>query len=96
LQRYLGDAQKESIHKLGIKLAEKLGDKRYDNMTPKKLFIEYYGGRSALIHGSIDSDERPEPGEIQRRLPHLQQFVMDLLEVEAASADEGRQTGGGV
>ena len=91
----LKNAQKETITQLGINLAQKL-EKNYDGLPPGEFFDKYYKGRSAVVHGSIDEERRPEPGEIQRRLPHLQQFVMDLLEVEAASADEGQQTGGGV
>ena len=90
----LEHAQEETITELGVTLARKL-DKEYDGKSPDEFFRENYPGRSAVVHGSIDEERRPEPGEIQRRLPHLQQFVMDLLEVEAASADEGQQTGGG-
>jgi hypothetical protein len=81
-------AQKETITQLGINLAQKL-ERNYDGLPPGEFFAKYYDGRSAVVHGSIDEERRPEPGEIERRLPHLQQFVMDLLEVEAASADDG-------
>ena len=84
-------AQEETITELGMTLARKL-DKEYDGKSPDEFFQENYRGRSSLVHGSIDEEKRPEPREIQRRLPHLQEFVMDLLEVEAASAYEGRQT----
>ena len=84
-------AQEEPITELGMTLARKL-DKEYDGKSPDELFRENYDGRSSLVHGSIDEEKRPDLREIQRRLPHLQEFVMDLLEVEAASAGGGRQT----
>jgi hypothetical protein len=79
--------QEETITELGMKLARKL-DKEYDGKSPDKFFQENYHARSRLVHGSIDEEKRLEPREIQRRLPHLKEFVMDLLEVEAASADD--------
>lgn len=72
---------------MGMTLARKL-DKEYDGKSPDEFFQENYPGRSSLVHGSIDEEERLEPREIERRLPHLQQFVIDLLKVEAASADD--------
>jgi hypothetical protein len=83
-------AQEETITELGKTLARKL-DKEYNEKPPDKFFEENYRARSRLVHGSIDEEKRLEPREIRRRLPHLRQFVMDLLKVEAASAKEADQ-----
>ena len=81
-------AQQETktIVELGIELARKLPND-YDGLPPGEFFAKYYDGRSCLVHGSIDEEERPDPREIDRRLPHLQKFVMDLLAVEASSVE---------
>jgi hypothetical protein len=78
------------ITELGKTLAGKL-HKEYDDKPPDEFFDENYKARHTLVHANIDTDERPEPREIERRLPHLQEFVMDLLKVEAASANEADQ-----
>jgi hypothetical protein len=79
-------AQQETktIIELGIELAQKLQN-NYDGLTPGEFFDKYYDGRSRLVHGSIDAESRPDTSEIERRLPHLQKFVIDLLAVEAFS-----------
>ncbi|HZU46708.1 MAG TPA: hypothetical protein VFA16_05540 [Mycobacterium sp.] len=73
----------ETITKVGKTLAEKLTD-QYDGQSAPDFFEVNYAGRSALVHGSTDPDKRPSPREVQRRIPHLQQFVLDLLTVESA------------
>ncbi|BCO73069.1 hypothetical protein MINTM008_24040 [Mycobacterium intracellulare] len=75
----------ETITRVGQRLASKLGQE-YDGLTPQVFFEVNYGARSALIHGNTDPERRPTPAEVQRRIPHLQKFVLDLLTVESAEA----------
>jgi hypothetical protein len=76
----------ETITEVGRTLAGK-SDQDYDGLSPQDFFESCYGARSALVHGSTDREKRPEPQEVQRRIPHLQQFVLDLLAVESASVE---------
>jgi hypothetical protein len=39
-----------------------------------------------LVAPHTDPKKRPKPTEVQRRLPHLQKFLLDLLTVESVSA----------
>jgi hypothetical protein len=57
------------------------------SMSPQDFFDLNYKGRSALVHGSTNPNNRLMRAEVQRRLPHLQQFALDLLTVESASAE---------
>ena len=75
----------ETITEVGKELAGKLGQ-NYDGLSPQDFFELNYQGRSALVHGSTDPKKRPTPTEVQRRLPHLQKFVLELLTVESVSA----------
>jgi hypothetical protein len=77
----------ETITEVGKALAGKL-DQNYDGRSPQDFFELCYSGRSALVHGSTDPEKRPTPREVQRRIPHLQQFVLDLLAMECAEAQE--------
>ncbi|WP_157897107.1 zinc-binding metallopeptidase family protein [Mycobacteroides salmoniphilum] len=85
--KVLEDAQKKSIVGLGKELAGKLDSKKYDGKSPKRFFDENYGGRSAIVHGNTTETKRPEPAEIARRLPHLKEFVLDLLTRESEASD---------
>ncbi|OHU20983.1 hypothetical protein BKG76_09660 [Mycobacteroides franklinii] len=86
IAKVLEEAQKKSILRLGKDLAGKLDPKKYDGKSARKFFDENYAGRSAIVHGNTTETERPEPAEIARRLPHLREFVLDLLARESATA----------
>lgn len=83
----LEDAKKKSITRLGKDLASKLDPKKYDGKSARRFFEENYEGRSTVVHGNTSSSQRPEPAEIVRRLPHLKEFVLDLLEHESAPSE---------
>ncbi|KHO23729.1 hypothetical protein QQ44_16070 [Mycolicibacterium setense] len=74
-----------SITDFGAKLAATL-DSQYDGKSAEEFFRENYPVRSALVHGNSDVERRPTRVEIQRRLPHLQRFVLDLLTVVTSPA----------
>lgn len=83
----LDNAKKKSITALGKELAGRLDpEKKYDGKSARKFFDENYDGRSTIVHGNTRGSERPEPAEIVRRLPHLKEFVLDLLALESASS----------
>lgn len=82
----LENAKKKSILGLGKELAGGLNpEKKYDGKSAKSFFYENYDGRSTIVHGNTSSSQRPEPAEIVRRLPHLKEFVLDLLTLESAA-----------
>ncbi|WP_147377954.1 hypothetical protein [Mycobacteroides abscessus] len=79
----LEEAKKKSITRLGKDLASKLDPKKYDGKSARRFFEENYEGRSTVVHGNTTGSQRPEPAEIVRRLPHLKEFVLDLLTQES-------------
>ena len=81
-------SREETITEVGKDLAGQLTDK-YDGRRPRAFFDRCYSGRSALLHGSTDPDKRPTPAEVQRTIPHLQRFVLDLLAAESARVQTG-------
>lgn len=70
------------ITELGADLAKNLSAE-YDSKSAEEFFRENYPLRSALVHGSNDPAKRPSRDEIKRRVPILQEFVLDLLRKEA-------------
>lgn len=81
----LENAKKKSITGLGKELAGRLDPGKYDGKSAKSFFYENYAGRSAIVHGNTTETERPVSAEIARRLPHLREFVLDLLTRESAT-----------
>lgn len=83
----LANAQKKSITGLGKEIARKLDPKKYDGESAEYFFGKSYVTRSGIVHGST-AEKRPPPAEIARRLPHLKEFVLDLLTREAVMLSE--------
>lgn len=86
IAKVLEDAQLESILRLGKNLAEKLEPNKYDGKSAKRFFADTYEGRSALVHGNVNHEERPSPRDIGRTWPELRKFVLDLLTVESTES----------
>lgn len=76
---FIGSLQwlyKESIGQGGRRLVERLGDRKYDNKTPKQFFTQCYTLRSNLVHGF---SPRPTYDEVGRTAAALEGLVGDLL-----------------
>jgi hypothetical protein len=66
----------ESIGRAGRRLAQSLGDRRYDEEPPAEFFRRCYDIRSQLVHGH---HPRPPQSEVNRRAANLEVFVSHLL-----------------
>jgi hypothetical protein len=74
-------AAKETITEMGKALARNLPGE-YGGKSAEAFFEECYNGRSHLVHGNVEEGKRPSARDIQRLLPELKRFVMDLLDPE--------------
>ncbi len=72
----LQDLRKESIGQAGQKLANRLGNRKYDGQQPSDFFTRCYNLRSKLVHGHVP---RPTRDEIASICGSLELFVGDLL-----------------
>jgi hypothetical protein len=67
---------KDSISQAGRKLALRLGDKKYLNLSPPKFFTHCYNLRSKLAHGYVP---RPSREEVDNAAVNLEAFLGDVL-----------------
>jgi hypothetical protein len=68
--------RRESIGQAGKRIAEMLKPNTYMNEAPAVFFRKCYDLRSNLMHGNYPL---PTTQEISARIPHLEQFISDLI-----------------
>lgn len=70
--------RRESIGQAGKRIAQMLQPNTYMNEDPAVFFRKCYDLRSNLMHGNYPL---PTTQEIRVRIPHLEQFISDLIDL---------------
>jgi hypothetical protein len=78
----LAEAKRQSISEIGMRIARRITDRTYNDLSPDAYFQRAYGIRSRLVHGGLDGQAPVDRQMVFEDTQVLRRFVADLLATE--------------